>query len=286
MLAEAYVKQLQAKSLAVVFVSSDQDQKAFRSYFDSMPWLALPYGARKQKQALSEKFSVTGIPKLIILDANGQLVTDDGRSKVMADPSGQSWMPKPVAAPKPVAPVLATMPAAEAPTLPPRTAAVNGGLQTLLGSAALLDTDGKALVELSSITKSAPLIGLYFSAHWCGPCRAFTPKLVTFVEMLKEEGIHFPVIFGSSDSDQAAFDAYFGSMPWYAFPHKDARIEVLKAKYSVSGIPWLVVLDAEGNLVMNEADTDVPKGPQAYRQWLDSAKKKAPVLPAAASPAA
>jgi len=282
-LADAYMKQLQAKSLAVVFVSSDRDQTAFRSYFDSMPWLALPFGARAQKQALSEKFSVTGIPKLIILDANGQLVTEDGRAKVMADPSGQSWMPKPVAAPRPIAP---TKTIAEAATLPPRIAATGGGLQTLLGSAALLDTDGEALLELSAVAKSAPLIGLYFSAHWCGPCRAFTPKLTTFVEMLKEEGIHFPVIFGSSDHDQAAFDAYFGSMPWYAFPHKDPRIEALKAKYSVSGIPWLVVLDAEGNLVMNEADTDVPKGPQAYQEWLDRAKKSALVRPAAASPAA
>ena len=57
-------------------------------------------------------------------------------------------------------------------------------------------------------------------------------------------------------------------MPWFSFPFKDGRIETLKSKYAVSGIPWLVVVDAEGNLVLNEADTDVPKGTQAYKDWL------------------
>merc|ERR1712146_307505 len=119
------------------------------------------------------------------------------------------------------------------------------------------ETDGKTPLSVDVATRGAPLIGLYFSAHWCGPCRAFTPKLVTFAEMLQEEGISFPIIFGSSDHDQAAFDEYFSSMPWYAFKHGDPHMAQLKAKYSVSGIPWLVVLDAHGNLVMNEADNDV-----------------------------
>merc|ERR1719235_2551319 len=136
-------------------------------------------------------------------------------------------------------------------------------LSDVLGSAPLLATDGKAPVDLSAVAKGAPLIALYFSAHWCGPCRNFTPKLVTFVEMLQEEGIELPVIFGSSDRDAASFREYFASMPWCAFPFGDKRIEALKRKYDVSGIPWLVVLDANGNLVVNEADNDVPQGTPA-----------------------
>jgi len=94
--------------------------------------------------------------------------------------------------------------------------------------------------------------------------------------MLAEEGVSLPIIFGSSDRDQKAFDDYFAEMPWHAFPHGDARIEQLKAKYEVSGIPWLVVLDAKtGKLVVNEADTDVPQGPQAYQAWLKLVKSVA-----------
>lgn len=105
---------------------------------------------------------------------------------------------------------------------------------------------------------------------------------MTFVEMLDEEGIHLPIIFGSSDRDGASFQEYFKEMPWAAFPFGDARIEALKKKYEVSGIPWLVVLDAQGNLVLNEADTDVPQGPQAYQAWRAKAKAAASATTAAA----
>ena len=42
------------KSFEIVFVSSDQDEPAFQSYFAEMPWLALPFADRLTKQALSD----------------------------------------------------------------------------------------------------------------------------------------------------------------------------------------------------------------------------------------
>ena len=271
-LVEAYKKHLKAKGMEIVFVSSDQNESAFKSYFCEMPWLALPFSERKIKAQLSEKFGVQGIPTLVLLNSDGTLLAKDGRAKVMKDPKG-SWMPSPT----PAGSALATLPkvAGMAPAL------LGGGLGALLGDE-FIGTDGVTRVSLSEVSKHAPLIALYFSAHWCGPCRSFTPKLVTFVEMLREEGIELPVIFGSSDQDQASFADYFATMPWYAFPHADRRIEELKSKYSVSGIPWLVVLDAEGNLVVNEADTMVPQGTPAYHAWIKRAKKQ----PTAGAPAA
>jgi nucleoredoxin len=264
-LVEAYQQHLKSKGLEVVFVSSDRDEAAFKSYHRSMPWLALPYGNRSLKEELSSKFSVSGIPKLVILDSEGKLVTSEGRGKVMEDPSGSSWLP---VAPKPAEP---KMEVGSVGTAAMRSSSV-AALELVLGSAPLLAADGKTSVDLSAVAKGAPLVALYFSAHWCGPCRAFTPKLVEFSKMLEKSGLELPIIFGSSDSDSTAFDEYFATMPWHAFPHGDARIEALKAKYDVSGIPWLVVLDAEGNLVANEADTDVPQGIAAYQKWLKSAK--------------
>ena len=104
----------------------------------------------------------------------------------------------------------------------------SGGLGSLLGSKDFLATDGKTRVSLSEVAKDAPLIALYFSAHWCGPCRSFTPKLITFVEMLREDGIELPVVFDSSDRDAAAFDEYFATMPWCAFPHGDPRPRIVQ----------------------------------------------------------
>ena len=146
------------------------------------------------------------------------------------------------------------------------------GLQSLLG-VTLLDVDGKGQVALSAVLKSSPLIAVYFSAHWCAPCRKFTPKLVMFLEMLAEEGVHLPVVFASSDRNEASFQKYFSSMTnIHAFPHGDARIEALMQKYAVTGIPSLVVLDSAWNIVANEAGTDLMQGPQAYHKWLAKAK--------------
>jgi len=275
MLAKAYKEHLKGKDLEIIFVSSDRDERAFASYHKEMPWLALPFGDRARKGGLGSRFGVQGIPCLVLIDAKGNLVTKDGRGKVMGDPTGK-WVPRPPAP----APAKKAAPAAPRPAADTNVA----DLQGLLGGE-VLATDGKTTVALADAVGKAPLVGLYFSAHWCGPCRAFTPKLVTFVEMLREDDIDFPIIFGSSDKDADAFASYFSEMPWNAFPHADARIETLKKKYAVSGIPWLVVLDANGNLVVNEADEDVPKGPQAYTEWLAKAEKMA-AKPVAGAPAA
>jgi nucleoredoxin len=45
-----------------------------------------------------------------------------------------------------------------------------------------LFTDCETLLQGDSTTPLATLsekevVGLYFSAHWCPPCRGFTPKL-------------------------------------------------------------------------------------------------------------
>merc|ERR1711988_988807 len=155
-------------------------------------------------------------------------------------------------------------------------------LSTIVGTQPLLDKDLKP-VDVDKVANGAPLVGLYFSAHWCGPCRAFTPKLVTFKQMLAEEDVDLPIIFASSDRDEAAMKEYFATMNgggncnFHAFPQGGPRINELKKKYGVSGIPWLVILDADGNLVLNEADTEVPQGPVAYKNWL----KKTEAQPAA-----
>ncbi|XP_076447768.1 nucleoredoxin-like [Babylonia areolata] len=98
--------------------------------------------------------------------------------------------------------------------------------------------------------KANSLIGLYFSAHWCPPCRAFTPILITCYNAIKASGKKFEIIFVSSDKDQESFDKYFAKMPWLAVPFVDQRkVEKLCQKYRVSGIPTLVLVDNNGHIV-------------------------------------
>lgn len=62
----------------VVFVSDDEDDKAFDMYFSKMPWLAVPFSDFETRDRLDDKFKVSGIPYLLILDENGRVLTNDG----------------------------------------------------------------------------------------------------------------------------------------------------------------------------------------------------------------
>jgi thiol-disulfide isomerase/thioredoxin len=89
-LASWYTKDLKTKGLEVVFVSADRDQKAFDEYYGEQPWLAMPFECN-EKKALSNKFKVQGIPVLLMFGPGGQLITDEGRVTVSADPTGAKF---------------------------------------------------------------------------------------------------------------------------------------------------------------------------------------------------
>ncbi|KAL9644652.1 hypothetical protein ABK040_015391 [Willaertia magna] len=119
------------------------------------------------------------------------------------------------------------------------------------------DLLGTSLVRLSSDASSLEKVNdlsflegkkvlLYFSAHWCPPCRMFTPKLVEMVNTLKEEGNEdkFVVVFISSDQDEQSMFEYMKeeNMPWFALPFGDKR--GLNTKHNVTGIPTVILLDS------------------------------------------
>ena len=61
--------------------------------------------------------------------------------------------------------------------------------------------DGKkGKVKLSDV-KESPLIGVYFSAHWCPPCRAFTPVLSKFYQVANKANKQIEIIFISFDRE-------------------------------------------------------------------------------------
>jgi len=103
--------------------------------------------------------------------------------------------------------------------------------------------------------KSPHYTAIYFSAHWCPPCRAFTPKLVEWYNAYKPNHPDFELIFSSCDENNAAMQEYIKltSMPWPAlsFHNKDTR---LLSQFSPKGIPCLVFLDQDGKLVTPNPD--------------------------------
>ena len=82
---------------------------------------------------MSRKYKVSGIPTLVLLEADtGKTITTDGRSIVAEDPNGENfpWKPKP--------------------------------LSELIGDK-FITTDMK---EVGSEAIEGKILGLYFSAHW------------------------------------------------------------------------------------------------------------------------
>jgi len=222
-LGEWYTKDLQAKGLEIVFVSSDRDEGSFDSYYgEQAPWLALPYSERKIKDKLSKKFKVNGIPSFVVLDCEtGETITMDGREVVSEDPTGKDfpmgWKP---------------------PTF-----------WDALGDEFLQGLEGET-VSLDEVKSKAKYIGLYFSAHWCPPCRGFTPDLIkAYNDHLKAKGLE--VIFVSSDKNPKEFAEYYGTMPWLAIPQGDARKNKLSKVFGVEGIPTFAVVDAVTGEVVN-----------------------------------
>jgi len=119
----------------------------------------------------------------------------------------------------------------------------------LLGSE-VLDKGGK---KVSTSTLQGKVVGLYFSAHWCPPCRQFTPILAGIYQQLQKEKKAFEIVFVSSDKDEKSFKEYFASMPWKAIPFEDnERKGGLGQSYGVKGIPALILLDPEGNTITTD----------------------------------
>jgi nucleoredoxin len=108
----------------------------------------------------------------------------------------------------------------------------------------------KADLTGPAVEGSPKYTALYFSAHWCPPCRMFTPKLVEWYNKFKPEHPDFELVFVSSDRDQAAMEEYIkgDNMPWPAVKFDQAQSETFQ-KFSSSGIPYLVLIDNEGNAV-------------------------------------
>ncbi|KAJ8310470.1 hypothetical protein KUTeg_012335 [Tegillarca granosa] len=107
--------------------------------------------------------------------------------------------------------------------------------------------------------------GLYFSAHWCPPCRGFTPVLAEQYTKMKGEGKNFEIIFISSDRDQSAFDEYYNEMPWNALPFTATeQIQNVKQRYGIRGIPTLVILDTDGSTISQDGRSLITSKPDGF----------------------
>ena len=143
----------------------------------------------------------------------------------------------------------------------------------------LLKADGSK-VSADSALKGKDYVCLYFSAHWCPPCRKFTPQLKEWYEEVKSKNVE--IIFVSGDRSTKDMMDYMKEShgDWLATEHESDLSEQLNEKFEVSGIPSLVVLKGDGTLVTKGGRGDVSNhGKKALEFWNQTAGKGQPNEP-------
>ncbi|CAB9516550.1 Probable nucleoredoxin 1 [Seminavis robusta] len=201
-----------ADTFELVFVSLDRSESDYNDYTSKMPWKSVPYSAPEpMRRSLAMKYGAEGIPHLVVIDEteDRNLITSDGTGEVSLDPDGDNfpWKPK--------------------------------GFSEIFPKQFMTK---QGLVDSSTIDKKHLM--LYFSAHWCPPCRKFTPVLAeAYKKLMEERGDEVELLFVSSDREESSFQEYWGTMPFCALPYEERDAKMLLSKlYGVRGIPSLLIL--------------------------------------------
>ncbi|KAA8584463.1 hypothetical protein FQN60_008248 [Etheostoma spectabile] len=114
----------------------------------------------------------------------------------------------------------------------------------------LLNKDGDIVDPEEALRNK--VVGIYFSAGWCPPCRDFTPILCDFYTDLVEESeppAQFEIVFVSSDKSM-----------------DDMR-------YKITAVPKLVIVKENGDMITDKGRKQIrDRGLTCFRSWLDAAE--------------
>mmetsp|Transcript_143656 Transcript_143656/g.358070 ORF Transcript_143656/g.358070 Transcript_143656/m.358070 type:complete len:258 (-) Transcript_143656:193-966(-) len=142
-----------------------------------------------------------------------------------------------------------------------------------------LSLTNKAGAAVPASDLSGKVVALYFSAHWCPPCKGFTPVLKAFYEEVKKSG-PFEIIFVSGDKSEAEGKSYFTNDHGDWLMADFAQGAAVSDAFRVQGIPSLIVIDAAGKPVDPDARAKVADAAKrsfqgakdVYEEWAKSAR--------------
>lgn len=132
----------------------------------------------------------------------------------------------------------------------------------------LVDLHGAPVPNPGSNVKH---FAIYYSAGWCPPCHAFTPTLVSWYLRFKRTHPDFELIFVSNDHSEADMYSYMQEMqmPWPAVKYSELPGNGI-LKYAGSGIPDLVLVDANGSVLADSFNGSTYLGPQTVVDYMDA----------------
>ena len=131
-------------------------------------------------------------------------------------------------------------------------AELHSGMKELVGSS-LIDKSGN---EFSTEVLSGKMIGLYFSAGWCPPCKTFSPKIRDFRNQNSED---FEIVMVSADSSSYAQLNYMKDMDMsgYALALNSPKTNQLYRQFSITGIPTVVILSPDGSILSQNGRSEI-----------------------------
>ncbi|CAD5235531.1 unnamed protein product [Bursaphelenchus xylophilus] len=150
-------------------------------------------------------------------------------------------------------------------------------MSTLLKDAKLFRNKGGAFspADVKELD-GKDVIAFYFSAHWCRPCRDFTPQLKDFYNEVNKGSSKLEVVFFSFDNNEESCHDYLKEAhgDWLFLEAGDPKIGEIAYKFKFMGIPALLLVNKNGEKVGDvRADvTDIPPL-VAISQWIEKVKQ-------------
>ncbi|KAK4485766.1 hypothetical protein RD792_008412 [Penstemon davidsonii] len=227
----------EGENFEIVMIPIDEDEPSFKKEFEKLPWLSLPL-MDKCIEKLVRYFEFNSLPTVVVIGPDGKTLHSNVVEAI--EELGKKVYPF-------TSEIFAELEEIEKAKREAQT------LESILVSNDcdfVIGKDGAKIPVSNLVGKN---ILLYFSAHWCPPCRAFLPKLIQAYQQINTNDNSLEVIFISSDEDQESFNEFFSTMPWLALPFDDKRKQSLSRLFKVRGIPMVVAIDPKGKTVTTEA---------------------------------
>lgn len=144
---------------------------------------------------------------------------------------------------------------------------------SLLEDVRVVRNTSHGLEEVSPYEIEKPeVVAFYFAAHWCPPCRTFTPILASMYRKLMIEAVPIEIVFISWDENVDVMKGHMqeSHADWLAVAFEDINSRNFTRTFNVDRIPHLCIVSKAGEMITSHGTRDVClKGTSAVQCWMN-----------------